>query len=75
MVVPSIRIHVMESEFFCLNCEDTGILVNGEDCPYCDAIPTFECFGDFDSAMASAGFGTDEDYGGDHYDHDSYGDF
>jgi len=48
----------MESEFFCLNCEDTGILVNGEDCPYCDAIPTFECFGDFDSA----GFGTDEDY-------------
>jgi hypothetical protein len=38
--------------------EDTGLRMDGDYDDYDDSMD-----GDFDSAMASAGFGTDEDYG------------
>jgi hypothetical protein len=60
-----------DNEPVCVNCNDTGFLASGEPCPYCEEIPTDEgdyddsMDGDFDSAMASAGFGYDEQY--DHF--------
>ena len=38
-------------------------LVEEFDVPYCESEIDESMDGDFDSAMASAGFGTDEDYG------------
>jgi hypothetical protein len=63
----------LEGDFDCLSCEDDGIILygiaRGEACT-CEAGRTlgidadYESMdGDFDSGMASAGCGTDEDYG------------
>lgn len=61
-----------EGEPACLNCGDTGFLDNGDECPFCYAFENLNLDdedyddsmdGDFDSAMSSAGLGTDEDYG------------
>jgi hypothetical protein len=52
-------------------CEECGC--NPCECDDESPEPDDSMDGDHDSAMASAGFGTDEDYGGDSHDWEYYG--